>query len=51
MGEPVSLLDAVEARAGELHGAKVHQMHALTDRPSIRGELEPHLHHVSYFRT
>lgn len=49
VGEPVSLLDAVEARASELDGAKVHQMHALYDRPSIRGECLPHLRHVSYF--
>lgn len=49
VGEPVSLLDAVEARSSELDGAKVHQMHALYDRPSIRGEYLPHLRHVSYF--
>jgi acyl-CoA hydrolase len=47
-GEPVALLDAVEARSTELGQAKVHQMHALSDRPSIRGEL-PNLRHVSYF--
>jgi acyl-CoA hydrolase len=48
-GEPVALLDAIEARASELSGAHVHQMHALHDRPSIRGELGDHLRHVSYF--
>ena len=47
-GEPVTLLDAVEARADELDGVRVHQMHALFDRPSIRGEL-PNVRHVSYF--
>ena len=48
-GEPVSVLDAVEANATSLSGVRVHQMHALHDRPSIRGELRPHLTHVSYF--
>jgi acyl-CoA hydrolase len=48
-GEPVTLLDAVEARHEELSGVRVHQMHALTDRPSIRGELGDHVRHVSYF--
>jgi acyl-CoA hydrolase len=48
-GEPVALLDAVEAHAERLKGVRVHQMHALTDRPSIRGELGDHVRHVSYF--
>jgi acyl-CoA hydrolase len=50
-GEPVSLLDAVEAAAagGRLRDVRVHQMHALHDRPSIRGELAGRVGHVSYF--
>ena len=32
-GEPVSLLDAVEAHASALDGVRVHQMHAIHDRP------------------
>ncbi len=48
-GEPVSLLDAIEASAQRWTGVRVHQMHALHDRPYIRGELREHLLHVSYF--
>jgi acyl-CoA hydrolase len=50
-GEPVSLLDALEAAAveGRFKGVRVHQMHALHDRPSIRGELGDAMRHVSYF--
>ena len=36
-GEPVDLLDAIEARAGDLDGVRVHQMHALHDRPYLHG--------------
>ncbi len=50
-GEPVSVIDALEAAAaaGELEGVRIHQMHALHDRPHIRGELGDRLRHVSYF--
>ena len=48
-GEPVRVLDAVEAAAADLTGVRIHQMHALHDRPSIRGELKPHITHISYF--
>jgi acyl-CoA hydrolase len=48
-GEPVSVLDAVEAAASNLHGVRVHQMHALHDRPYLHGALRQHLLHVSYF--
>lgn len=48
-GEPVTLLDTLEANADQLDGVRIHQMHALHDRPSIRGELGGHLRHVSYF--
>ena len=36
-GEPVSLLDAIEAHADRLDGVRVHQMHALHDRPYLHG--------------
>jgi acyl-CoA hydrolase len=48
-GEPVSLLDAMEAGAERFRGVRVHQMHALHDRPYIHGTMREHLLHVSYF--
>jgi acyl-CoA hydrolase len=48
-GEPVALLDAIEAAAPSLHGVRVHQMHALHDRPYLHGTVRDHLLHVSYF--
>ncbi len=48
-GEPVALLDALEADHDRLDGVRVHQMHALRDRGYIRGECGDHLRHVSYF--
>jgi acyl-CoA hydrolase len=48
-GEPVSLLDAVEAHGDELEGVRVHQMHALHDRPYLHGAFGSRLRHVSYF--
>ena len=48
-GEPVTVLDAIEDRANDLHGVRVHQMHALRDRPYLHGVYGDHLHHVSYF--
>ncbi len=38
-GEPVAVLDALEAAAanGTLEGVRVHQMHALHDRPYLAG--------------
>jgi len=48
-GEPVAVLDAIEANVDRLDGVRVHQMHALHDRPYLRGELGDHLRHVSYF--
>jgi acyl-CoA hydrolase len=48
-GEPVVLLDAIEAHAGDLDDVKVHQMHALHDRPYLHGAFGSNLHHVSYF--
>ncbi len=48
-GEPVSVLDAIETAAGSLDGVKVHQMHALHDRPSLHGAYGDKLRHISYF--
>jgi acyl-CoA hydrolase len=48
-GEPSALLDALEAQHERLDRVRVHQMHALQERPYIRGELGDHLRHVSYF--
>lgn len=48
-GEPVNLLDALEANANRLFGVTVHQMHALRDRPMLHGEFGDRLRHVSYF--
>jgi acyl-CoA hydrolase len=45
----VSLLDAIEAGAAGLRGVRVHQMHALYDRPYLHGAVRDHLLHVSYF--
>ncbi len=48
-GEPVTLVDAIESAATRLEGVRVHQMHALHDRPYLHGAFGDHLHHVSYF--
>jgi acyl-CoA hydrolase len=48
-GEPVSVLDAVEANASRWRGVRVHQMHALHDRPYLHGSMREHLLHMSYF--
>ena len=48
-GEPVSVLDALEAHADQLDGVTVHQMHALRDRPYLHGVHRGRLDHVSYF--
>ncbi|HEX6235645.1 MAG TPA: acetyl-CoA hydrolase/transferase C-terminal domain-containing protein [Acidimicrobiales bacterium] len=48
-GEPVSVLDALEANATRFRGVRIHQMHVLHDRPYLHGGLREHLLHVSYF--
>jgi acyl-CoA hydrolase len=48
-GEPVTLLDAIEEAADGLQDVRVHQMHALHDRPYLHGKFGDRLHHVSYF--
>ena len=50
-GEPIALLDAIEAAAaaGAVDGVTVHQMHAMRDRPYLHGAYGDRLRHVSYF--
>jgi len=48
-GEATAAFDAIEAAAGDLDGVRVHQMHALHDRPYLRGEFGDRLRHISYF--
>ncbi|HEY1278297.1 MAG TPA: acetyl-CoA hydrolase/transferase C-terminal domain-containing protein [Acidimicrobiales bacterium] len=48
-GEPMTLLDAIEYAAEGLDGVRIHQMHALHDRPYLHGKFGDRLHHVSYF--
>jgi acyl-CoA hydrolase len=48
-GEPVALLDALDAHAERLDGVRVHQMHALHDRPYLHGQRGENLRHISYF--
>jgi acyl-CoA hydrolase len=48
-GEPVALMDTIEQHAGSLHDVRVHQMHALHDRPYLHGAYPGRLQHLSYF--
>jgi acyl-CoA hydrolase len=48
-GEPVGLLDVLERENERLDGVRVHQMHALHERPYIHGAYGDRLRHVSYF--
>ncbi len=48
-GEPVTVLDALEAAGEALTSVRVHQMHALHDRPSLHGRYGDQLRHLSYF--
>ena len=52
-GEPTAVLDAIEAAAAEdadrFDEVRVHQMHAIHDRPYLHGEFGTHLKHISYF--
>lgn len=48
-GEPIELLNELEARADQLQGVRVHQMHALRDRPYLHGAYKGRLEHVSWF--
>ena len=48
-GEPVSVLDAIEDNVERLRDVRIHQMHALHDRPYLHGAFRGRLLHVSYF--
>src|SRR5215218_7188784 len=48
-GEPVGLLDVLERENERLREVRVHQMHALQERPYIHGAFRDRLRHVSYF--
>jgi acyl-CoA hydrolase len=48
-GEPVSLIDAIEANADRFDGLRIHQMHAIHDRAYLHGGFGDHIRHVSYF--
>ena len=52
-GEPTAVLDALEvaAAAGDprVDEVRVHQMHAIHDRPYLRGEYGTRLKNISYF--
>jgi len=48
-GEPIGILDVIEAAADSLERVTVHQMHALVDRPYLAGAHRGRLDHVSYF--
>jgi acyl-CoA hydrolase len=48
-GEPLGLVDTLEEHNERLTGVRLHQMHALHERPYIRGEFGDRLRHVSYF--
>jgi acyl-CoA hydrolase len=48
-GEPTAILDAIEANVDQLEGVRIHQMHALHDRPYLQFEFGDRLRHMSYF--
>ena len=48
-GEPIALVDVLEGNHARLTDVRLHQMHALHERPYIHGAYAPHLRHVSYF--
>lgn len=51
-GEPTATLDAIEAHVAandDVDGIRVHQMHAIHDRPYLRGEFGHRMRHISYF--
>jgi acyl-CoA hydrolase len=48
-GEAVPGMDVIDAAGERLEGVRVHQMHALHDRPYLDGRYGDRLRHVSYF--
>lgn len=47
-GEPVTVLDALEAESGRLSGVTLHQMLALRKRRYMHGDFD-NIRHVSWF--
>ena len=51
-GEPTAVIDAIEAAATEdadrFDEVRIHQMHAIHDRPYLHGEFGTHLKHISH---
>lgn len=49
-GEPTAVLDAIGDAVDRLRGVRIHQMHALHDRPYLHADpQDDRLRHVSYF--
>jgi acyl-CoA hydrolase len=48
-GEPVTVMDAIQAAADGLDRVTVHQMHGLHDRPFLHGKNRGCLQYTSYF--
>ena len=48
-GEPVTIIDALDAASDDLVDVRVHQMHALRDHPYLHRPDRGRLDHVSYF--
>jgi acyl-CoA hydrolase len=48
-GEPTAVLDVIEAENASLTDVRVHQMHAVHDRPYLAGEYGDRMRHISYF--
>ncbi|HSL72897.1 MAG TPA: acetyl-CoA hydrolase/transferase C-terminal domain-containing protein [Ilumatobacteraceae bacterium] len=52
-GEPTAVIDAIEAAASaddpRIDNVRIHQMHAIHDRPYLRGEYGSRLKNISYF--
>src|SRR5262245_18762022 len=48
-GEPVGLVDVLEEHNERLERVRVHQMHALQERPYMHRAFGDRLRHVSYF--
>ena len=49
LGEPNTVIDALEANADRLKGVRIHQMDPIRARDYINGKFPGRLEHVSYF--
>jgi acyl-CoA hydrolase len=48
-GEPTALMDVIDEAGPTLEHVRVHQMHAIHDRPYLAGTYGDRLKHISYF--